>query len=54
MLDLVKLLSLIIINFIVNQIKTKNILNFVIIIIKYYYNYFYQFLFLKVEDYILL
>ena len=54
MLNLVKLLNLTIINFIINQIETKNILNFIIITIKYYYNHFHQFLFLKVKNYILL
>ena len=53
-LNLVKLLNLIIINLIINQIEIKDILNFIIITIKYYYNYFYQLLFLKIKDYILL
>ena len=54
MLNLIKLLSLTIINPIINQIKVKNTLNFIIITIKYYYNYSHQLLFLKVKNYILL
>ena len=53
-LNLIKLLSLTVINLIINQIKVKNTLNFTAVIIKYYYNYFHQLLFLKVKDYILL
>ena len=53
-LNLIKLLNLIIINFIINQIEAKNVFNFIIITIKYYYNYFYQLLFLKVKNYVLL
>ena len=53
-LNLIKSLSLVVINPIVNQIKVKDALNFTAVTTKYYYDYSHQPLFLKVENYALL